>query len=305
MSGLTHHRRHRRISRLTVMVVTTTLLTAAGSTASADNATSPKAPHASAVTEAARRAASAPSRSSASQAAAFGMFGIDAQGRLYSYAPDRARILAPREFLATDYGDVRTASSADDDGDGVADDTWVWTNDGGMSSSYGYVGGGWNIYDTVLSPGNLAGTPGYDVLGRDASGALWLYFGHGDGTVADRRRIGGGWDAYTRIAGKGDLTGDKWPDIVARDTSGALWLYQGTGDPAAPFVTRTKIGAGWNTYDALVAPGDIDLDGKADLIARQPNGDLCFYKGTGDAAAPFEAKRNIGSGYQTYRVLFS
>ncbi|WP_088801570.1 hypothetical protein [Streptomyces sp. 2114.4] len=75
--------------------------------------------------------------------------------------------------------------------------------------------------------------------------------------------------------------------------------------PGRPLRDTNEDRAGWNTYDALVAPGDIDLDGKADLIARQPNGDLCFYKGTGDAAAPFEAKRNIGSGYQTYRVLFS
>ncbi|MFE3884740.1 FG-GAP repeat domain-containing protein [Streptomyces lydicus] len=303
MSGLTNHWRHRRFPQLTVMLVATALLTAAGSTASADNGTSPKAPNTSEVTEAARHAALTSSHSST--AAAFGLFAIDAQGKLYSYAPDQTRILAPRELLATDYGDARTASSADDDGDGVADNTWIWTIDGGMSSSYGYVGGGWNIYDTVLSPGNLAGTPGYDVLGRDASGALWLYFGHGDGTVTDRHRIGGGWNTYTQIVGKGDLTGDKWPDIIARDASGVLWLYQGTGDTADPFTTRTKIGAGWNAYDYLVTPGDIDIDGKADLIARQPNGDLYFYKGTGITAAPFEAKRNIGSGYRTYRVLFS
>ncbi|MFH8405259.1 FG-GAP repeat domain-containing protein [Streptomyces sp. NPDC018019] len=305
MSRLTGYRDHRRFSSLAVTLLTAAALTATGSSASADNEVPREAPSASVVTEAARYATSASSRSSVSQAAAFGMFAIDPQGKLYSYAPDQARILAPRELLATDYGDVRTASSADNDGDGVADDTWIWTTDGGMSSSYGYVGGGWNIYDTILSPGNLAGASGYDVLGRDRSGVLWLYFGYGDGTVTDRRRIGGGWDAYTQITGKGDLTGDNWPDIVARDSSGVLWLYQGNGDAADPFATRTKIGAGWNSYDALVAPGDIDLDGKADLIARQPNGDLYFYKGTGNAAAPFEEKRNIGYGYQMYRVLFS
>ncbi|MFF4606116.1 FG-GAP repeat domain-containing protein [Streptomyces sp. NPDC001339] len=288
--------------------MTATLIAATGSVASAGTDTSSKAPDADQITKAARDAAPARSRSSlasTSQAAVFGMFAIDAQGNLYSYAPDNSQVLASRELLATDYGNVRTASSADDDGDGVADDTWIWTTDGGMSSSYGYVGGGWNIYDTVFSPGNLGGAPGYDVLGRDSSGVLWLYFGYGDGTLTARRKIGGGWDTYTQIAGKGDLTGDNRPDIVARDTSGVLWLYQGTGDPAAPFAARTKIGAGWNAHDALVATGDMDLDGKADLIARQPNGDLYFYKGTGNAADPYETKRKVGHSYQTYRVMFS
>ncbi|ANZ20181.1 FG-GAP repeat domain-containing protein [Streptomyces noursei ATCC 11455] len=308
MPGLTNYRHDRLLSRLTATLAVAALITTTGSAASADTGTPARAPDASQITKAARDAASARPRSpqaSASRAAVFGMFAIDTQGNLYSYAADNAQVLAPRELLATDYGNVRTASSTDDNGDGVADDTWVWTTDGGMSSSYGYVGGGWNIYDTVFSPGNLGGAPGYDVLGRDSSGLLWLYLGYGDGTLTDRRKVGGGWDAYTQIVGKGDLTGDGWPDIVARDASGVLWLYQGTGDPDAPFAARTKIGSGWNAYDALVATGDMDLDGKADLIARQPNGDLFFYKGTGNAAAPFEPKRNIGYGYQNYRVMFS
>ncbi|NED93035.1 VCBS repeat-containing protein, partial [Streptomyces sp. SID11233] len=97
------------------------------------------------------------------------------------------------------------------------------------------------------------------------------------GTVTQAYRVGGGWDAYTQIIGKGDLTGDGKPDLVARDTSGALWLYVGTGDWHAPFEARTKIGNGWNAYDSLVGVGDNDYDGKADLIAREPAGDLYFY----------------------------
>ncbi|MFB6604845.1 FG-GAP repeat domain-containing protein [Streptomyces noursei] len=308
MPTLANYQPSRLLSRLAVTFVTTALIATTGSSASADTDPSSKAPDPALVTKAARDAAPARPHSpltSTSQAAVFGMFAIDTQGNLYSYAPDNSQVLAPRELLATDYKDVRTASSADDDGDGIADDTWIWTTDGGMSSSYGYVGSGWNIYDTILSPGNLGGAPGYDVLGRDSTGVLWLYLGYGDGTVTARCKIGAGWDAYTQIAGKGDLTGDNWPDIVARDTTGALWLYQGTGNPDAPFAARTKIGSGWNAYDALVATGDMDLDGKADFIARQPNGDLYFYKGTGNAAAPYEQKRNIGYGYQTYRVMFS
>ncbi|WP_322899750.1 FG-GAP-like repeat-containing protein, partial [Actinacidiphila rubida] len=61
-----------------------------------------------------------------------------------------------------------------------------------------------------------------------------------------------GWNAYTLMAGTGDVTGDGRADLVARDASGALWLYKGTGSASAPFAARTKVGAGWNTYNALM-----------------------------------------------------
>ncbi|MEU1434725.1 hypothetical protein ABZ438_11585 [Streptomyces sp. NPDC005786] len=50
----------------------------------------------------------------------------------------------------------------------------------------------------------------------------------------------------------GDLTGDGRADATARDAAGVLWLYKGTGSPTAPFVSRSRIGAGWNTYDAVI-----------------------------------------------------
>lgn len=313
MPNTTKSRSRQALSRLALALAMSTVATAAAGAAAADTGTTPISAHALRITQAAQQAAPVHARTSiaaasadASPAAAvFGMFAIDKTGVLYSYAADSAKVLAPREQLATDYADVRTASSADDDGDGVADNTWVWTTNGGLSSSYGYVGGSWNIYDTVFSPGNLGGAQGYDVIGRDADGVLWFYYGYSDGTLTARHKVGPAWDQFTQLTGKGDLTGDQWPDLVARDASGVLWLYKGTGDGNAPFEPRTKIGSGWNQFDALVATADMDLDGKADLIARQPNGDLYFYKGTGDAAAPFAAKRQVGNGYQTYRVMFS
>ncbi|MFE2053538.1 FG-GAP repeat domain-containing protein [Streptomyces sp. NPDC059459] len=309
MPSTAKNRSFRPLAQLALAVAMTAVVTVAAGTAIADAGATTASAQARQLTQAAQQTAPSRARNgiaaTSQTAAVFGMLGIDKTGALYSYAPDSADILAPREQLATDYADVRTASNVDDDGDGVADNTWVWTTNGGLSSSYGYVGGGWNIYDTVFSPGNLAGAPGYDVLGRDADGVLWFYYGYSDGTLTARHKVGQGWNQYTQLTGKGDLTGDQWPDLVAWDTSGVLWLYKGTGDGNAPFETRTRIGGGWNQFDALVATSDMDFDGKADLIARQPNGDLYFYNGTGNATAPFAAMRQVGHGYQTYRVMFS
>ncbi len=167
------------------------------------------------------------------------------------------------------------------------------------------IGNGWNIYNRVLSAGNLGGAAADDLLARDSSGVLYLYLGYGTGKLTSRYKVGSGWNIYTDITGKGDLTGDGKDDIVAKDSSGVLWLYKGTGDYKAPFTSRTKIGGGWNTYNSIVSVGDIDLDGITDLVARDTTGALYLYKGTGNASAPFASRVKIGSGgWNTYRLLF-
>ncbi|MFJ4435859.1 FG-GAP-like repeat-containing protein [Streptomyces sp. NPDC088923] len=282
-----------------------TVLSASTTAASASEDTAGQ--RAARITAAAQGAApghSFTTRAATEPVPSFGLFGIRPNGELNYHPPRGDGVFGPRELLATDYTDVKTASNADDDGDGIADDTWLWTTDGRLSSSYGYVGDGWNKYDIVFSPGNLGGAAGYDILARDAAGTLWIYLGYGDGTLS-RHELDSGWNQYTLMVGKGDLTGDGKADVVARDSSGVLWLLTGTGDWRAPFEARTRIGGGWNVYDSLVGVGDNDYDGKADLVAREPAGDLYFYKGTGKATAPFEAKRKIGTGYNIYRVMFS
>lgn len=70
----------------------------------------------------------------------------------------------------------------------------------------------------------------------------------------------------------------------------------------APSLARTYIGAGWNAYNALVGVGDLNGDGHADLLARDPAGYLWRYNG--DAKGAFAARVKTGSGRQTYKSLF-
>ncbi|MFI9297610.1 FG-GAP repeat domain-containing protein [Streptomyces gardneri] len=58
------------------------------------------------------------------------------------------------------------------------------------------------------------------------------------------------------------------------------------------FAPRTRVGGGWGAYDRIVNIGDVDRDGRADLIAESGTEDYAFltvYKGTGNWKAPFRA----------------
>ncbi|MFJ6698171.1 FG-GAP repeat domain-containing protein [Streptomyces sp. NPDC091272] len=195
----------------------------------------------------------------------------------------------------------------DNDKDGYFDGTWDIGKDGLMTwtgvEEAKEIGGGWQIYNKVLSPGNLGGAQEADLMAVDKAGVMWVYLAYPDGRVDARVRIGAGWDQYSEIAGQADLSGDGKADVVARDKSGVLWLYKGTGNYKAPFEGRTKIGAGWNTYDRLLSVGDLDVDGKTDLVARTASGDLYRYSGTGSASAPFAKPVKIGWGFNIYNLL--
>jgi hypothetical protein len=151
----------------------------------------------------------------------------------------------------------------------------------------------------------VSGTSRHNLLGRDASGALWQYQGSGSATTPyyARFKVGSGWQSYNALTVMGDLRADAVGDLAARDTSGTLWYYRGSGKPASPFLARTKVGSGWGAYGKLAGVGDATADGKPDLIARDSAGQLWLYTGTGNSTAPFAAKTSIGSGWNIFNIL--
>ncbi|WP_433431504.1 hypothetical protein [Nonomuraea sp. CA-141351] len=169
------------------------------------------------------------------------------------------------------------------------------------------VASGWYFNNLVMTPGNLGGTATSDLIVRDTAGALWLYQGRPDGTLAARVQAGAaGWDSMNALAGFGDYTGDGKNDLLAKTSTGLLYLYPGTGSVTANGIlgTRISVGSGWGFYTALVSTGDNDGDGKADLIARDSTGLLWLFKGTGVASAPFAPRVQIGTGWNGLDALF-
>ncbi|URN16780.1 MULTISPECIES: FG-GAP repeat domain-containing protein [Streptomyces] len=148
------------------------------------------------------------------------------------------------------------------------------------------VGRGWQTYKQIEAVGDIAGNEVGDLVALDGSGVLWHYLGKGDGTFAARERVGSGWGVYNKLTGGSDLDGDGRADLLAVDTAGVLWFYKGTSIPSAPFAARVRIGSGWNAFTQLVGAGDVDNDGRPDMIAYGTGGTY-LYRSTGSVTAPF------------------
>ncbi|MFD9487013.1 FG-GAP repeat domain-containing protein [Streptomyces sp. NPDC059991] len=237
----------------------------------------------------------------------------DTRGALYSYqalgnGQLAARHPEPRLYRCGTSLSTLIGYASDLAADGQPDTLSVcgWGQLFGGSEGQNPMGsGGWDAYTVLTGPGDLTGDGKADLLARDKSGVLYLY--RGDGTVDfpglyPRIRIGGGWNTYDKILGAGDYTGDGRADIVARTPSGTLYLYEGTGSATAPFKTRVKIGDGWQQYTQLAAIGDIDGDGKGDLVAANSRGDLYRYSATGTGT--FQPRVKLGGGWNTYHDLY-
>lgn len=242
----------------------------------------------------------------------------DAQGTLWRYdgtgnatSPYRPRVEVGGGWQQYNSITALSKLTADGSGDVVARDgsgvLWYYRG-GGATKVFAprtRVGGGWGVYNTVAGTGDVTGDGRADLLARDASGVLWLYQGTGNTTApfAARTKVGGGWAVYSTLVGAGDLTGDGRADLLARDASGALWLYQGTGKAAAPYTARTKVGTGWTIYNALLVPGDLTGDGRADILGRDASGTLWLYQGTSKATAPYTGRTMVGTGWTIYNSL--
>ncbi|MFF7437030.1 hypothetical protein [Streptomyces sp. NPDC008122] len=92
--------------------------------------------------------------------------------------------------------------------------------------------------------------------------------------------------------------------VHARDKDGVLWRYEATGATDGRLTPRKRVGGGWGVYTAIVPFGArTTADGQGDLVARDKDGVLWFYKGSGDPDAPFKPRVRVDDGWNTYTAI--
>jgi FG-GAP repeat. len=165
------------------------------------------------------------------------------------------------------------------------------------------IGNGWNVFTTVLSAHDFNGDGKPDLLGVTSTGDLKLYEGSGTGHfLSGGISIGTGWGAFTQLLAPGDVNGDGKPDLLALTSTGDLKLYPTDG--AGHFLDNgTIVGTGLSGLKQLLAPGDVNGDGKPDLLAITTTGDLKLY--TGDGTGHFVGSTTISTGWSSFSTVLT
>ncbi|MFI9584828.1 hypothetical protein ACIHCQ_23965 [Streptomyces sp. NPDC052236] len=117
---------------------------------------------------------------------------------------------------------------------------------------------------------------------------------------------GTGWDAFDALTKLSPIGMDnRGGGVVAREPDGLLWYYPSNGKKWSQdlFKPRVRVGTNWNIYSSIRGTGDVTKDGNADLIARDRAGVLWLYKGTGNDAAPFAPRTQVGTGWGVYNAM--
>ncbi|MFB6979410.1 trypsin-like serine protease [Streptomyces scopuliridis] len=159
-------------------------------------------------------------------------------------------------------------------------------------------------YASYAVPGDVTGDGRPDLVATDTAGNGWVFPGKGNGEFNARVKFATGALKGYKIFGRGDYSGDGKPDLLVRDTSNRVFLYRGTGSATAPFSARITVRTGWN-FTSLIASGDVNGDGLADIMARDSAGTLWLYPGTGKASVDiFGSRKWLAGGYNKYNLLF-
>jgi GH25 family lysozyme M1 (1,4-beta-N-acetylmuramidase) len=163
-----------------------------------------------------------------------------------------------------------------------------------VSSPY-QIGTGWSGMKSLnVVDWNSDGVA--DVLAQRSNGTLSLYPGSASGGFSTPFTVASGFAQTTLVTGKW-VSGSRFPGLLGYGADGALYYWgNATGRTVSGPV---RLGSGWSGLKLAMI--DFDSDGKQDLLAVNTAGAMRLYRSTGAIGFISEARRTVGSGWQSFR----
>ncbi|MFI8349077.1 FG-GAP-like repeat-containing protein [Streptomyces sp. NPDC085596] len=176
------------------------------------------------------------------------------------------------------------------------------TGSGGLSSRIAGSGDNFAAGSVLVPVGDVDGDRCADVLVRVGDQLRAYRPGCGKVVTASSpyTAIGSGWAQYDQLTSPGDVNGDGFADLIARQTStGDIYFYAGTGDHRLK--SRLRIQTNWKLYKQIVGAGDLNGDGRGDLLGVDSAGVLWEYYGTSTGGVTTRVR--VGGGWDVYSAL--
>ncbi|MGA4669818.1 ExeM/NucH family extracellular endonuclease [Propionibacteriaceae bacterium Y1923] len=178
---------------------------------------------------------------------------------------------------------------------------WIYTSDesGGLAP-WRQVGRNWQNMDIVTYVGSLDGSANRYVVARSqADNRLYRYTMSATG-LTGATVIGQNWQGMSSLFSVGDFNGDGLSDLMGiRASDGTLWLYLGQRDGKIGYARQ--VGRGWSTFKAAFSPGDLNRDGRFDLVGVRNDGVMFGY--TNNGAGGWSGARQLASGFETDKLF--
>lgn len=148
-----------------------------------------------------------------------------------------------------------------------------------------------------------------DLIARDSSGNLRLYYGSGFandgfGGFYLSKHLNAGWGGFTRVFRVYNWNGDKRPSIMAMKPNGDLFIYDTDGRGNFAGGAR-KIGSGWAGFTALMVTNNWMGNNRPSLLVRKSNGDLIRYTSNGAGGWENPSGTRIGTGWNAFNLFIT